>query len=76
MASETIGQEYRPASFEPLNISARKSYSNLGQRKGAKDKFHSDLEPAQLGQILTGWPLIVKIRRGYSGRSLLPLRRI
>jgi len=38
MARETIGQEYRPASFEPLNISARKSYANLGQRKGAKDK--------------------------------------
>jgi len=41
MASETTGKEYRPASFEHPNISARKVYANLGRRKDAKDKNYA-----------------------------------
>jgi len=38
MTGETSGKKYISTTFEHPNISARKVYANLGQRKGAKDK--------------------------------------
>lgn len=41
MTGETSGKKYISTTFEHPNISARKVYANLGQRKGAKDKSHA-----------------------------------
>ena len=41
MTGETSGKKYISTTFEHPNISARKVYANLGQRKGAKDKTHA-----------------------------------
>lgn len=41
MTGETSGKTYISTTFEHPNISARKVYANLGQRKGAKDKSYA-----------------------------------
>ena len=41
MTGETSDKEFRAATIEHPNISARKVYANLGQRMGAKDTSHA-----------------------------------
>ena len=41
MTGEVSGKKYISTTFEHPNISRRKVYANLGQRKGAKDKNYA-----------------------------------